>query len=214
MDGTSAADLARAQMEAMRQIGEIAAFVKQDIPGFAEAEILETAVMMGVRETAAGILGDHVLTIEDCASARRFADAIMTAETHIVPGVEIHSPDGGEGAADDAYVAGLELPFNEFSVPYGCLLPKGLEGILVAGRCLSATHEADSWTRSQPGVIQFGQAAGTAAALAIIANRPPRQLESTPCNARSASSTPTSCCPARTILPEQTVVPTIYASRM
>jgi hypothetical protein len=160
----------------MRQIPAIAAFVKEEIPGFAKAEILESAVMMGVRETRR-ILGDYVLGIEDCGSARRFRDTIMTAEAHMVPGVEIHSPDGGEGAANDAYVAGLALPFNEFSVPYGCLLPRGLEGILVAGRCLSATHEADSWTRSQPGVIQFGQAAGTAAALAVRSNRPPRQVD-------------------------------------
>ena len=176
VDGTKAGDLSRAQEEAMRQIREISDFVKQDIPGFADAVILETAVMMGVRETRR-ILGDYTLGIEDCETARRFFDTIMTNETHIVPGVEIHSPDGGEGAADDAYVAGLELPFNEFSVPYGCLLPQALEGILVAGRCISTTHEGDSWTRSQPFMMQIGEAAGTAAALAARNNVTPRNLD-------------------------------------
>jgi hypothetical protein len=176
VDGTKAADLTRAQQESMRQIREIASFVTEEIPGFANAVILETAVMMGVRETRR-IVGDHMLSVQDCGSSRRFCDVIMTGETHIVPGVEIHSPDGGEGAAGDVYVAGIELPFKEFSVPYGCLLPKGLDGILVAGRCISTTHEADAWTRSQPGVIQFGQAAGTAAALAARMNQPPRQVD-------------------------------------
>ena len=176
VDGTKTEDLTRAQQESMRQIRQIAAFVKAEIPGFADAVILETAVMMGVRETRR-ILGDHVLGIEDCGSARRFRDVIMTAEAHMVPGVEIHSPDGGEGAANDAYVAGIELPFNEFSVPYGSLLPSGLDGILVAGRCISTTHEADGWTRSQPMAMQIGQAAGTAAALSVRSNRPPRQVD-------------------------------------
>jgi hypothetical protein len=176
VDGTNAQDLSRAQEEAMRQIREIAAFVKADVPGFANAVILETAVMMGVRETRR-ILGHYTLGIEDCGTARRFDDTIMTNETHIVPGVEIHSPDGGEGAADDAYVAGLELPFNEFSVPYGCLIPVGLDGILVAGRCISTTHEGDSWTRSQPFMMQIGEAAGTAAALAAQTGISPRALD-------------------------------------
>lgn len=175
VDGTNAADLTRAQEEAMRQIAAIAAFVKRDVPGFADAVILETAVMMGVRETRR-ILGDYTLGIEDCASARRFPDTIMTNETHIVPGVEIHSPDGGEGAEGDQYVAGLELPFNEFSVPYGCLLPRQLENILVAGRCISTTHEGDSWTRSQPFMMQIGEAAGAAAALAAKQSISPRKL--------------------------------------
>jgi ribulose 1,5-bisphosphate synthetase/thiazole synthase len=176
VDGTKAEDLTRAQQESMRQIQQIAGFVREEIPGFAGAVILESAAMMGVRETRR-ILGDHVLGIEDCAGARRFLDAIMTGEAHMVPGVEIHSPDGGEGAADDAYVDGLELPFREYSIPYGCLLPVGLDGMLVAGRCISTTHEADAWTRGQPVVMQVGQAAGTAAALSARMDQPPRQVD-------------------------------------
>ncbi len=176
VDGTKAEDLTRAQEESMRQIQQIAGFVQQEIPGFADAVILETAVMMGVRETRR-ILGDHVLGIEDCGSGRRFHDVVMTGEAHMVPGIEIHSPDGGEGAANDTYVSGIELPYNEFSVPYRSLLPLGLNGIVVAGRCISTTHEADGWTRSQPFAMQLGQAAGTAAALAARSGRSPRQVD-------------------------------------
>jgi hypothetical protein len=173
VDGTKVEDLTRAQQESMRQIEELVQFIRQEVPGFERAELLETAVSIGVRETRR-IVGDYTLTIEDCEKARRFPDAIATAVTHMVPGVEIHSPDGGEGAANDAYVAGLVLPFNEFSVPFRCLLPQALEGVLVAGRCISTTHEADGWTRSQPIVMQIGQGAGAAAAIAALQGVAPR----------------------------------------
>jgi hypothetical protein len=95
----------------------------------------------------------------------------------MVPGVEIHSPDGGEGNASDPYVAGLVLPFNEFSIPLRCLLPQGLEGILMAGRCISTTHEADGWTRSQPIVMQVGEGAGAVAAIAARDGVLPRHVD-------------------------------------
>jgi hypothetical protein len=176
VDGTSAADLTRAQQESMEQIQALVKFVQAEIPGFAQASVLETAVAIGVRETRR-IVGDYLLSIEDCEKARRFPDAISTSIVHMVPGVEIHSPDGGEGDANDPYVAGLVLPFNEFSVPLRCLLPQSLEGILVAGRCISTTHEADGWTRSMPIMMQVGQGAGTVAAIAVREGVEPRRVE-------------------------------------
>ena len=176
VDGTKTEDLTRAQEESARQIEELRRFLRAEVPGFENAEILETAVSMGVRETRR-IVGDHTLDIDDCGSHRRFPDVIATALTHMVPGVNIHSPDGGEGDSNDPYVAGLELPFNEFSVPLGCILPKGIEDLLVPGRCLSTTHEADGWTRSQPMVMQVGEAAGVVAALAAKEGVSPRALD-------------------------------------
>ena len=176
VDGTKAEDLTRAQEQSVRQIEALVRFLRAEVPGFERAEVLETAVNIGVRETRR-ILGDHILTIEDCRSARRFPDALATALAHMVPGVEIHSPDGGEGNASDPYVAGLVLPFNEFSVPLRCLLPLSLEGILVAGRCISTTHEADGWTRSQPIAMQVGEGAGTVAAIAAHDGVVPRRVD-------------------------------------
>ena len=165
VDGANAGDLTRAQQESMRQIAALVQFIQGEIPGFECATVLETAVAIGVRETRR-IIGDYVLTIQDCETARRFPDVISTSVIHMVPGVEIHSPDGGEGDANDPYVAGLVLPFNEFSVPLRCLLPESLDGIVLAGRCISTTHEADGWTRSMPIMMQVGQGAGTVAAIA------------------------------------------------
>ncbi len=176
VDGTKAEDLTRAQEESMRQIEELVRFVRAEVPGFERATVLETAVSIGVRETRR-IVGDYTLTIEDCETARRFPDAMATALIHMVPGVEIHSPDGGEGDRNDPYVAGLVLPFNEFSVPLRALLPRGLDGILVAGRCLSTTHEADAWTRSQPIMMQVGEGAGMVAAIAAREGRSLRDVD-------------------------------------
>lgn len=176
VDGTKGDDLTRAQLESMIQIDQLAAFLRAEVPGFGKAEIRETAASIGVRETRR-IVGDHTLGIDDCANGRRFPDAIATAMAHMVPGVEIHSPDAGEGDASDPYVAGLVLPFQEFSVPLGCLLPQGLDGILVAGRCISTTHEADGWTRNQPVMMQIGEGAGSVAALAAMEGKTPRDVD-------------------------------------
>lgn len=176
VDGTKGDDLTRAQQECMIQIDQLAAFLRAEVPGFGKAEIRETAASIGVRETRR-IVGDHTLGIDDCANGRRFPDAIATAMAHMVPGVEIHSPDAGEGDASDPYVAGLVLPFQEFSVPLGCLLPQGLDGILVAGRCISTTHEADGWTRNQPIMMQIGEGAGSVAALAAMEGKTPREID-------------------------------------
>jgi len=176
VDGTEPADLTRAQAEAMAQNQALAAFLRAEVPGFAGAQVRETAVSIGVRETRR-IVGDYTLGIEDCDAGRRFPDAVATAVAHMVPGVEIHSPDAGEGDDADPYVTGLVLPFREFSVPLGCLLPKGLDGILVTGRCISTTHEADGWTRNQPVMMQIGEGTGTVAAVAALDGVAPRAVD-------------------------------------
>jgi hypothetical protein len=176
VDGTDAADLTRAQAEAMAQNQALAAFLRAEIPGFADAQVRETAVGIGVRETRR-IVGDYTLGIDDCDAGRRFPDAVATAIAHMVPGVEIHSPDAGEGDVADPYVAGLVLPFREFSVPLGCLLPRGLDGIVVAGRCIATTHEADGWTRNQPVMMQIGEGAGAVAAMAALDGVLPRDVD-------------------------------------
>lgn len=176
VDGTSGADLSRAQQDCMRQNEDLARFLRAEAPGFRDAEIRETAVSIGVRETRR-IVGDHILDIGDCAAGRRFPDVIATAVAHMVPGVELHSPDGGEGDSDDPYVTGLVLPFEEYSIPLGCLLPKSLDGILTAGRCISQTHEADGWTRGQPIMMQIGEGAGTVAAMAALGGVTPRDVD-------------------------------------
>ncbi len=88
----------------------------------------------------------------------------------------MHSPDGDEGSERDLKMRYLVEPAVAFHIPYRSLLPKQVEGLLVAGRCLSASHDADAWTRGMSTCMHTGQAAGTAAALAASAGAFPRQV--------------------------------------
>ena len=64
-----------------------------------------------------------------------------------------------------------------YGIPYRCLLPAGLDGLLVAGRCFSSTHDAHASARSMATCMAMGQAAGTAAAMAVADGGTPRSLD-------------------------------------
>ncbi len=156
--------LSEAEIEIRKQAYNVFDFFKKYVPGFEEAALLDVAPKIGVRETRR-IVGDYLLTGEDAKSERRFEDSIAISRSAI----DIHEP-GGEG--------GLMLSVGRgFGVPYRCLLPKGVEGVLVAGRCISADEVAHGSTRNVPVCALTGQAAGTAAALAARAGLTPRQLK-------------------------------------
>lgn len=175
IDGTNAADLSSAEIEARRQMRQLAAFIKKYIPGCEDAFVVDSAVSIGVRETRR-IRGDYLLTREDCFDHKQFEDGIVQLHRRVVPGQEIHSPDGGEGSENDRSrkVEGEE---RVFEIPYRSLLPKNAEGLLVAGRSISGTHDADAWFRGIYSCIQMGQGAGTGAALAIQSGVAPRLVD-------------------------------------
>jgi hypothetical protein len=164
VDGTDAAQLTQAEFEARHQMDQLIAYLRDEIPGFKDSYLIDSATNLGVRETRR-IVGRYVLTLDDCKNRVKPDDYIFHDFAHMVPGVEIHSPDAGEGAPEDPYVRKLVLPMNDFFFPYRCLLPKKVDGMLVCGRCVSVTHDADSWTRGMPTCMLTGQAAGIAAAL-------------------------------------------------
>ncbi|HEV3155940.1 MAG TPA: FAD-dependent oxidoreductase [Candidatus Baltobacteraceae bacterium] len=151
-------DLTRAEIEARKQAMELLAFFRSDIPGFAGARII-TATQIGIRESRR-IVGCYTLTREDILQARTFEDAIARSAYPI----DIHNPSGS-GTTTHRLPAGAS-----YEIPYRCLVPRFVDGLLVAGRCISTTHEALASTRLTPTVMTFGQAAGTAAALAVERN--------------------------------------------
>lgn len=175
IDGTSAADLSRAEVEARRQMRQIAAFIKKHIPGCEKSFLIDSAVSIGVRETRR-IRGDYVVTGEDFFSGKHFEDGIAYLHRRALPGHEIHSPDGGEGGENDL-TRKLAAEEHYFEVPYRSLLPQGVENLLVAGRSISGTHEADAWFRGIYSCISMGQGAGTGAALAVRQGVAPRQID-------------------------------------
>jgi glycine/D-amino acid oxidase-like deaminating enzyme len=149
-------DLTRAEIEARGQVIELLAFFRRDVPGFENARIAATATQIGIRESRR-IAGAYTLTRDDVLQARTFDDAVARSAYPI----DIHNP-AGSGTATHRLPPGAS-----YEIPYRCLVPARIDGLLVAGRCISTTHEALASTRLTPTVMTLGQAAGTAAHLAV-----------------------------------------------
>jgi hypothetical protein len=166
IDATDTWDLARAEIEGRRQVMAIHQFFKKYVPGFEKSALINTGPFIGVRETRR-IEGEYKMTREDVIEGREFPDNIARGAFPI----DIHVPDGS-GIAQEFVKGG-----GSYGIPYRSLVPRVVEQLLVAGRCHSATHEGVGSTREMGQCMAMGQAAGTAAALALRAGVPPRQLE-------------------------------------
>jgi hypothetical protein len=164
IDGTNAWDLTRGVIETRKQMDQLIPFLKRDVPGFEKAFLIDSAAMLGVRETR-HIIGEYILTYDDILSGRQFDDVVVYSCAYL-PRKEMHSPDAREGAEEDAANRGESWPRICHEIPFRSLVVKGVKNLLVAGRCMSATHEADRNTRNIPPCVMTGQAAGAAAALA------------------------------------------------
>ncbi len=163
--GVRAEDLTDAEVEARRQAHDLARFLVSDVPGFEKAYLQQSGVQIGVRESRR-IRGEYVLTGDDVVEARKFPDGIARCNYPI----DIHSPTG-------AGTVIREVPEGDwYEISYRCLVPVGIDNLLVAGRCISATHEGQSSLRVMPQCFAMGQAAGTAAAMASERGRPPREV--------------------------------------
>ncbi len=159
-------DLTRAEIEARGQAMRLVAFFRERVPGFAQARIAATATQIGVRESRR-IAGEYTLTREDILEQRTFDDAIARSAYPI----DIHNPSGSGTTTHRL------PPGGSYEIPYRCLVPRAVDDLLVAGRCISTTHEALASTRLTPTVMTLGQAAGTAAALSIAAGKALREVD-------------------------------------
>ncbi|MFV0452507.1 MAG: FAD-dependent oxidoreductase [Propioniciclava sp.] len=169
VDGTDVDDLTRAEVEGQRQVSELMDFFRAHLPGFGAAVLVDIAATIGVRETRR-IVGDYTLTLADLQSGRRFDDVIGLCGYP----VDLHSPtDAGGGVREDLRTA------NAYQIPFRCLVPRDIDGLLVAGRCVSATHEALGAIRVMPPAFAMGEAAGVAAATAVRARIRPRDIDIT-----------------------------------
>jgi hypothetical protein len=164
--GTDVWDLSYAEWCSRRQMRQIAAFLKRYVPGFEESYVVQSGVQVGVRETRR-VVGEYQLTVEDVLGARKFDDAIARGAYP----VDIHNPKGS------GTVLKRLPPGEAYDIPLRCLLPKNTERLLVAGRCISGTHEAHSSYRVMPIVMATGQAAGVCAAIAVREGKTPRTVK-------------------------------------
>jgi hypothetical protein len=140
-------------LECYRQIEGVCRFLKERVPGFEHARLGQVSPILGVRETR-HILGEYTLTGPDSRGETHFDDSIAADNSAL----DIHDPKGGD-------VDFQSMP--PYEIPYRCLLPRRVEQILVAGRCISADHEAHARSRNMPACMATGQAAGVAAAIAV-----------------------------------------------
>lgn len=174
-DGTSAWDLSEGSIEARRQMEQLLRFLVLKVPGCERAFRIDASSVIGVRETRR-IRGEHLLTEEDILAGRAYDDTVVKAWRHHGAGRNWHSPDGAEGAPSDPTYRTMTTELQSFEIPYGCLVPLEVEGLVAAGRIISQTHEADMWTRGMYCCVMTGQCAGVAAALAARDGVAPRRL--------------------------------------
>ena len=163
--GTDVWDLSYAEWKSRQQMRQIAAFLRAYVPGFEESYVVQSGVNVGIRETRR-IVGDYQLTAEDVLEARKFDDAIARGAYP----VDIHNPAG------TGTILKRLPPGEAYDIPLRSLLPLGVERVIVAGRCISGTHEAHSSYRVMPIVMATGQAAGVCAAIAARQHLAPRRI--------------------------------------
>ncbi len=157
-DPTDPFVLTRAEFEARAQIASLIAFLREEAPGYENAVLLSSAPFIGVRESRR-FHGKAVLTEEDLAAGRVFPDRVTAGVTF---SFDIHDPEGRAAAQEKPRYTGAY-----YTVPYGSLVPEGVKGLLLNGRCISATHAALSSYRVIPIAAAIGEGAGFCAAVAM-----------------------------------------------
>ena len=152
---TSPEEVTEAEVLARKQVYEIYDFMKRHADGLENSFLMMTAAEIGVRESRM-IVGDYVLTEQDCKNCVKFEDAIAACNYDI----DIHNPEG-TGTSHYYFPAGAY-----YTIPYRSLIPQNINNMLVAGRCISSDHGAQASYRIMPVVCCIGEAAGSAIGLA------------------------------------------------
>lgn len=149
-------ELSAAETKARKQIIELMDLLQNHSKAFADSVLVSVAADIGVRESRR-LVGEHVLTAGELKACTRFEDSIAAGNYDI----DIHNP-AGSGTSHYYF-----KPGEYYTIPYRSLLPKEYANLIVAGRCISTTHEAQASIRIMPICCCLGQAAGTAAGLAF-----------------------------------------------
>lgn len=163
-DPTDPVSLTEAEVEARRQAREYIRFFRDRVPGYENARLITLSTQIGIRETRR-IYGDYRLTVDDVLGARKFADTIGQCGAPI--------EDQRDQTTNWVYIEDSGV----YDIPFRVLIPRKLDNVLVAGRCLSATHDAHASCRSMGQCMAMGEAAGTAAALSTMYDTAPRDLD-------------------------------------
>jgi hypothetical protein len=171
LDGSNGEQLSRAETVGRTVVWRLVEFLQKNVPGFEAVNLVQIATHVGVRETRR-IQGHYYLTVEDARKARQFDDNVLQCGNLM----DIHDSYASDYVKLDA---GTQIEGGRsFGMPYRCLIPRGIKGLLMAGRCVSGSREAQSSFRVMGTCMAMGQAAGTAAALAVRTRIDPDSLDS------------------------------------
>ena len=166
VSGIDVRQLSYGEVEGRRQCWDVFQFIREVTPGFEDAYIVEIAPQIGIRETRR-IVGEYMLTEADILGCADFDDVIgvngWPVEAHIKGDVKfVFTEPGSRG-------------YNH--IPYRIIVPRNIDNLFVPGRCASMSHEGQSSARVSGSCFIMGQAAGTAADLALADNVAPRALD-------------------------------------
>lgn len=159
VDGTKAEDLTRAEIVCRSQMEPIVKFLREYVPGFEKCYIVSAASMIGIRETR-HFIGLKQITEKDILEARQFDDWVVRDAWF---SLDVHNLTGA--SLDKTGIQKYFTQQNGYTIPYGCLVPKSIDGILLTGRNISGTHMAHSSFRAMPICVGIGEACGVAAAI-------------------------------------------------
>jgi hypothetical protein len=172
--GSDPLDLSRAEMELQAQTLEVVQFLRKYVPGFERSYLVAMPAPAGIRESR-HVVGHYTLVGADVLAGRNFDDQIGRGAYPL----DIHdvSKDGGANASAKGAGISMTRVTQSYGVPFRCLIPVGLDNALVAGRCISADHEAAASARGQAVCMVTGHAAGTAAAMCVQNACSPQALD-------------------------------------
>lgn len=171
IDGTSAEDLTRAEFLCRKQMPHIVAFLREYVPGYEHCYVIGAASLMGIRETR-HFKGVKTLTEQEIAEAVQHDDGVVF-DAHF--NFDVHNITGA--GLDES---GCQKHFGQskgYTIPYGCMVPERIDGLLLSGRNISGTHMAHSNYRAMPICIGIGEACGAAAAIAVQKGIQPRAVD-------------------------------------
>jgi hypothetical protein len=169
IDATSITDMSRAEAECRGYIDEMLGYVRSHLEGFENAELASIATEVCFRDSRR-IHGRYRLTVGDMENDRHFDDVIAVYPRFydmLAPDAYMDGDGGVEGAG---YTGHIHVPVEgdrSFEIPFGCLVPEKIVNLLVAGRCISCDHVAQSGIRAISACMQTGEAAGVAAGVAL-----------------------------------------------
>ena len=171
IDGTKAEDLTRAEIVCRSQMEPIAKFLREYVPGYENCYIISAASLIGIRETR-HFVGLKQLTEKDIIEARQFEDRVVRGAWF---NFDVHNISGA--GLDETGVQKYFKQQSGYTIPYGCMVPVKIDGLLLTGRNISGTHMAHSSFRAMPICVGIGEACGAAAAIAVKKNINLRNVE-------------------------------------